>query len=201
MRNRNEFQGARYEIATAAIIARAGFGIKFLDDTLKKERHCEFIATHKYTGIEIGVEAKSRHRKGVIHQEGEFNYNARMKGDVNKIYNKARTQKPENLPYAIFIDVNLPPTPNISWDKKPWVSDIMRMQDRHGTPTVEKPDPYNLLAITNFSYYYAGNEGITPSGEYLLVISKYSEVNLSNPQILYAIAESIQRYSYIPTEV
>jgi hypothetical protein len=81
LRDRNQYQGVRYEIEVAAIIARAGFDIIFLDDKVKGQKHCEFIAKHKVTGAEIGIEAKSRHRRGIIHVPGDFEYNAQVQGE------------------------------------------------------------------------------------------------------------------------
>jgi hypothetical protein len=60
LRDRVQFQGARYEIAIASNFVRAGFDIELLDEKVKKEKHCEFIAKHKRTGTEVYVEAKSR---------------------------------------------------------------------------------------------------------------------------------------------
>ncbi len=55
---REQFQGARYEIAAAAIIVRAGYRIAWLADTSRKLP--EFIARHDGSDVEIAVEAKSR---------------------------------------------------------------------------------------------------------------------------------------------
>lgn len=54
------FQGARYEVLIAAIFARAGFEIEWIDDDNASGKHPEFIATHKITGKKVGVETKSR---------------------------------------------------------------------------------------------------------------------------------------------
>jgi hypothetical protein len=48
LRDPREFQGARYEVAVAAICARLDCEIRFLneDEKLQGEKHVEFIATH-----------------------------------------------------------------------------------------------------------------------------------------------------------
>lgn len=201
LKDRQQFQGVRYEIAVAAIIARAGFEITFLDDVVKDQMHCEFIAKQKGTGIEIGVEAKSRHRTGVLHEKGEFDYTDDVRGDVRRLFKKARSQKPENIPYIIFIDLNLPSTPNVPLNKKPWFDDINKMLDKYGTPSAENLDPFNALFLTNFSYHYGGNEGIAPQGEFSVYLSQFPEFPLNEPQVLNEIWESLRRYSYIPKEV
>jgi len=60
LKDTHEFHGVRYKVALAAIIARAGFDIEFLDDIHKSEAHCEFIATHREAGQNIGVEERFR---------------------------------------------------------------------------------------------------------------------------------------------
>jgi len=49
LKDRMGFQGVRYEIAVAAIMARSDFEITFLDDRVKSQKHCEFIATDRQT--------------------------------------------------------------------------------------------------------------------------------------------------------
>ena len=45
LKDRRAFQGARYEVAVAAIFARMQYKIEWVEDTSKK--HCEFIARHE----------------------------------------------------------------------------------------------------------------------------------------------------------
>lgn len=200
LKDKVDFQSVRYEIAVAAIMARAGFDIEFLDDKIKSEKHCEFIAKHKNSGIEIGVEAKSRRRKGVLNESGEYNYNMDIRGDMWFLFKKARSQKADGLPFLIFIDMNIRPTPDIPLDSKPWNKDIVKMVSDYGEATEERPDPYNALILTNYSFYYTGQEEM-PSGEYFFVISKVPETKLVDSTILDEVFESVHCYSRIPEEV
>src|SRR5258708_10830689 len=75
LRDAAAFQGARYEVAVASLFARANFEIELLDESVKLAKHCEFTAKHKYTGTEVYVEAKSRVRRGVLHEPGNFDEN------------------------------------------------------------------------------------------------------------------------------
>lgn len=201
LRDIKQFQGARYEIAVASVITRAGFNIDFLDDKVKTKKHCDFIAKHKSKATIIGVEAKSRHRKGILHEEGKFDYETDIKGDIDNLFKKARLQKPLKIPYIIFIDLNLPSTSQIPLDKKPWINDIKTMLNNYGTPSEENPDPFNALILTNISYHYGGNEGAPPEGEFILILTKHPEVHLNEPQILTEILERLKKYSFIPEEV
>ena len=201
LKNKNEFQGARYEVAVAAIIARAGFDITFLDYKIKTKKHCEFIAKNKYSQVKIGVEAKSRRRKGVLHEDGDIDYSAIIKGDVERLFRNACAQKPEGFPYLIFIDLNAKPTPEIPFSKKPWMSDMKLMLDKRGTPSKSDPDLFNAIAVTNFAYYYAGNTNIAPPGEFLFIMTKYPKDPCEDNMGIKEIYESLQRYSHIPEEV
>lgn len=201
LRNNREFQGARYEVAVAAIIARAGFEITFLDKDMKQEKHCEFIAKHKLSNIEIGVEAKSRHRKGVLNEDGDYIANNEQGGNVWRLFREARTQKPIDIPFLIFIDMNIPPTPNIPTQDKVWVKDVMKMVNDCGLATPSKPDPFNASIFTNYAYYYTGNSGNAPSGEYCVCISNCPETTLMNKSVLNEIIDSVSRYGQIPDEV
>jgi len=200
IRKHREFQSARYEIAVAAIMLRSGFEIHFLDELAVSEKHCEFIATHKDTKIRIGVEAKSRVRSGVLHEKGEFNYLQDWRGILDLI-RRAKKQKPAGLPFFIFVDVNLPPSPGVPIDKKPWIADLKRVIEELGTPSPDNPEPFTALVPTNFSHHYGSMEGKTFRGESGLILSLYPENPLLHLGIIDVIMETLNRYDQIPDEV
>lgn len=201
LKNSNTFQGARYEIAVAAVIARAGFAITFLDDKLKSVRHCEFIAKHKQNGQEIGVEAKSKVRAGILNEQGEAEVDKELRANVQSLFRKARTQKPDGLPYLIFIDINLPSTSGVPLTDKPWFKDINDMLDNYYSRFSSTSDPFNALIFTNYSYHYGGNEGAAPSGEFAVYPTPSPETPIKDARILDCIIESLNRYPQIPKEV
>lgn len=88
LRDLEQFQGARYEILTASLFAHCGFQIEFITDTSK--RNPEFFA-HK-DGERIGVEAKSRHRAGVLNRRGEFDREA--PAEIKRLCEDAAGQNP-----------------------------------------------------------------------------------------------------------
>lgn len=75
LRDLQQFQGGRYEILTASLFARCGFEIEFIEDSSK--RNPEFIA--EKDGERIAVEAKSRHRAGVLNERGAFRETRRLR--------------------------------------------------------------------------------------------------------------------------
>lgn len=200
LKNRNEFQGARYEVAVAAIIARAGYDISFLDDTARIEKHCEFIAKNKYSAEEIGVEAKSRRRRGILHEGGQPDTVALIRGDVNGLFRKACSQATADMPFLIFIDLNVLPTPDVPTNQKPWLNDVGTMLEGYNQVSQESPDVFNALALTNFSYYYTGDAEAS-EGEYALIVSPHPRVPCKNLDGIHEIRESLQRYSHIPLEI
>lgn len=202
IKNNKEFQGARYEIAVAAILARAGFEITFLDEQSIKTKHCEMIAKHKKLSEEIAVEAKSRHRKGVLNEDGVSSDIETIKGDVEKLIKDACSQKPGNMPFFIFIDVNVNPAiEQLPLEEKQWIKDVKTMLNRYGEPTLEKPTPFNSLIFTNFAYYYGGGLKEAPSGEVYMKNSPFPEVQCKNPMIFDEIWKSLTMYAEIPNEV
>ena len=78
LKHSDQFQGARYELFAAATALRAGFDLHFEDESDGRSKHPEFIATHIATGQKVAIEAKSRHRDGVLGRLGRT-----PKGDVS----------------------------------------------------------------------------------------------------------------------
>ena len=169
LKDRVAFQGARYEVAIAAIFVRLGFEIEWIND--KTARHYEFIVRGR--GLEIAVEAKSRHREGVLHQPGTVDLERAVRGDVDGLFRKALTQNLGDRPFIVFVDLNAPPTPGLQALDKPWLEDLKRMLEGYGTSSAEAPDSYSALAVTNFAYHYVA-DAISPPGESLLAICRHS---------------------------
>jgi len=104
----DQFQGARHELFAEATCLRAGFQVTHEDEKDSLTRHVEFTATHKTTGQKISVEAKSRHRRGVLGFSGFSKSNQKIKLDFSSLVRKAVRKSPPH-PLAIFLDTNLPP--------------------------------------------------------------------------------------------
>ena len=176
LRDARAYQGARYETAVAAIFARLNFEIEFLDENedLRSEKHVEFVATHRPSGQKIAVEAKSRHRAGVLNEEGEQDAADPLKGDmraVRRLFANAVEKAPKDLPFMVFIDVNAPLDPTEPFEKE-WQQQVKRWLGRFPAPTPAKPDVYNALVITNFSPHYDGDD-LARRGEWLAIWSNY----------------------------
>jgi SEC-C motif len=92
LRSHDQFSGAANELHVAAMFVRAGFDIKFEDETDRLSRHCEFTATHRKTGRSFSVEAKKQESK---------------KLRIVRLFRDALT-KDANHPRVIFIEYNSP---------------------------------------------------------------------------------------------
>ena len=169
LRNAEQFQGARYEIAIAAIFARLDCEIRWLDEdeSLHGVAHVEFEAEHRPTGQVFAVEAKSRRRRGVINEPGERDDDS-LRGDargVRRLFANAMKKPPEGVPFFVFIDVNAPLEAAV---QSRWQSDAQAWIRRLPAPTVENPDVFNSLFVTNFSPHYDGDD-VSQSGTWLEV--------------------------------
>jgi hypothetical protein len=151
LRDREAFQGVRYEILVAALFCRMGFKLEFLEDVQTK--HCEFIATHTNYELPVAVEAKSRRRQGILHESGPFDFEKSVKGDIERLYRDALTHAPGDKPFVIFIDLNAPSTASEFPDKQ-WYQDVKdRILSLH-KPSKHEPDPYSQFVVTNFAFHY-----------------------------------------------
>ncbi len=109
IKNKQQFQGARFELTVAASMIVAGFEINFEDESDRSRKHAEFIAKHP-SNIQIAVEAKSRHRNGVLgfgESSKGTSEDQTPKVAVERLINRALAKDPD-YPFFIFIDVNLP---------------------------------------------------------------------------------------------
>lgn len=198
LKNRDQYQGARYEIAIAAIFARLDCDIQFTDEN-SKSKHCEFIATHRTTGSSLAIEAKSKHRSGVLHQLGflapiEKLLSARM---IRRLFNDALEQNPKNVPFAVFIDMNAPITPNITMDEKPWVKDVKNLVNNKLSVVDPQEYPLNAAFFTNFSYHYQA-ESEAGQGEAMGIVIPHPKFPPPNPEFFGYIQGAMNHYGFVP---
>jgi len=193
LKHPQEFQGAKYELAVAGLFVRAGFTIEWIDDATR--RRPEFIATHKTTRERLVVEAKSRRRSGVLGRAGAPPVEA-IKADLDRLLHAALQKATDGLPYAIFIDANLPPL-GVPGAPPPWIGDVQRMIERRvASPT--EPDPYVGVVVTNYSWHYAGNTAVAGQSDSLLVLPRYPRVPLRDERTIRLLFDAAQQYGFVP---
>ncbi len=108
LKDRKQFQGARYEVFVTASFIKGGFYIEFEDESDQKTSHCEFIATHKPSGKRYSVEAKSRHRPGYLGQDGTPRSNDNIRLRIGNLLRSALKKEAAHT-RIVFIDINMPP--------------------------------------------------------------------------------------------
>jgi len=162
LKNKDQFQGARYELYVTASFIKAGFNIQLEDESNRTSSHCEFLATHKETNNKYSVEAKSRHRPGFLGQKGEPQDLGQIKFRIGQLLNDA-LKKHADFARIIFIDVNMPPEEErnfkISWFN-PLVKIIGQIEVQQKKENSIKPA---FLFFTNHPYHYIGKDQIDPA--------------------------------------
>lgn len=198
LRNQREYQGARYEIMVAAIFTRLGFTINWLDEEVINEPHCEFIARHNNSGTEIAVEAKSRHRSGVLHEPGILNESSNYKGDIQRLLNRAfKKRECGKMPYIVFIDINAPFKDSEDFKDIPWIKDILNKAKLQEPNTKEKPSPWNAIYFTNFSFHYQTDKEAS-TGQNLQSLPLFPIHQVPDVSIYGGILNALHYYGDIP---
>jgi SEC-C motif-containing protein len=191
LKRSDQFQGARYELSAATHCIRAGFDLEHEDETDRSTKHPEFVAQHIATGQKIAVEAKSRHRPGVLGQPGEMQ--EEPKAAVRRILKRALEKSPPH-PYAVFVDLNLPPTEVSDIREVPWIQELQR-ELKDAPP---EGHPYNVLMFTNYPHHYGAEAAPNPGPGYVTVLSLKPRMPVQHPKALTALCEAAETYGRVP---
>lgn len=106
LRDEDKFQGARFEAAVAAMMLASGYELQYFDEK-GPGKHPEFIATHRTTGHILAVEAKSRHRPGVMGFRRVEVAVPPVSCDIDGLLRDA-VSKDIKEPLLVFIELNIP---------------------------------------------------------------------------------------------
>jgi hypothetical protein len=196
LKHKDQFQGARYELFAAATCIRAGYKIEFEDESDKTKRHPEFIATHTETQQIVAVEAKSRHPPGYLGFPGE--QQSVVKAGVKRLLADALA-KVTAYPFVIFVDLNLPPSPEQLFEK-PWYEELKKTVDQIGKPAEEGKDLFNLILFTNHPHHFATETESDPAKDTLSVFSQHPRVAVKSPEAFAAIHNAALQYGNLPND-
>jgi SEC-C motif len=195
-----QFQGARHELFAEATCLRAGFSIEREDERDRANRHAEFTAVHTKTGQKVSVEAKSRHRPGVLGFPGVAQPHEKLSLRFGELINDAIKKNPQH-PLVVFIDTNLPMrAADRLLGRDPKAVELAptrlmrglleRIRKEHGGV-----DPYSMLIFTNHPHHFAAAEEHDPP----MHLSCWMPQNPgARPEALIAIANASSLYSNIP---
>jgi hypothetical protein len=194
LKNTEQFQGARHELFAEATCYRGGFTVQHENEKDVSTRHAEFTAKHIVTGQLLSIEAKSRHRAGVLGRPG--NVEERPSFTFARLINDAVDKRPTH-PLVIFLDTNLP---------SKWAGRVLRPQagnllSRPMQILLEEikkehddKDPYCMLIFSNHPHHYAIHDQ-DPHHDLLSVVSQQPQANLAALRSLH-IAASL--YGNVP---
>lgn len=195
--DKREFQGVRYEIAVAALMTKAGMKVQFVYHPDKK--HHDLKAFDEKTKTTLAIEAKSRRRRGGLHEPGTPDPNRIKRGDVASLVEQALEQNPSGFPFVVYVDVNVPHEPGIAVEERPWFKDVWADMQSLGKPTPDHPDEFSAIFITNFWHHWSG--GALSSGpEYLHIVS-FCPRHPIPVDLVGRLMAAVQNYSFVPRQV
>jgi hypothetical protein len=194
LRDAEQFQGARYEVAVAAVFARTGYEIEWITATDRKLP--EFIARHPRTKTEVAVEAKSRHRPGVLGRKGQTPPAASLTVDVAELMRRALTKEAEGRPFVVCLDLNLPTAQERSLEK--WTKLLHeKVLAEHGMEATGEPDPFAAVFVTNYSWHW---DGENPAGDPIQIATLSHSAAASLPRNEFdLLAEALFQYGDVPS--
>ncbi len=197
LRDRQKFQGARHEVFAASLLVMAGFELTVVDETDNKRKHPEYIAKFRRTGEEIAVEAKSKHRIGILAAEGTAPRDPdrlRLQRLLEDAFAKAEDI---TLPLLVFVDLNVPamgaPTPDATW-----INEITEDIQKALPVNANGKDPFAALVVSNQPYQRAANDEPRYQHECHLVISKKPKMGVRDAACLMALREASFKYANVP---
>ena len=195
LRDEQQFQGARYEIAVAGLVCRAGFEIKWINNLGK---HCEFVGKHKVTGEKAAFEAKSHHRDGVLGRDGKFNAEMAKIKIINHVKEALQQTTTEDMPLVVFDDLNLPITSGVPLNEKKWFKEIENHLEKYGFLKDPEYKRCAVLMVTNFSWHF--HYDIPPEQNELVAhFHQGNKYSLRMDTILQYLDLSAKQYGFVPT--
>ena len=194
------FQGARHELFAEATCIRAGFTIEREDEQDGSRRHAEFTALHKATGQRISVEAKSKHRPGLMGRPGQPEPHDRIRLRFGGLINDAVRKNPAH-PLVIFLDTNLPfsaadrlLTPQSGNAPSRLLNKLLdQVKKEHGGK-----DPYSMIVFTNHPHQYAAKDEKDPKKHLYSIVS--DDTYVPNVEALLSLHQAVTLYGNIPNK-
>jgi hypothetical protein len=198
MKDRKNYQGARYELHIISCLLRSGYKLKYENEADGKTRHVELHAIDKRTAEVMAVEAKSRHRNGIIDFYSKSQLDSASLG-IRRLIADAMT-KPTTAPYYLFIDVNLGVIPLNEFYMK-YRDEICSIIDSlENKYDGESGSPISGYFITNNPTHYIGENPVPPdSGFNIYIEGKNPRNNRCSREFIFNVLAGLKMQSSIPT--
>jgi uncharacterized protein YchJ len=206
LKDPGQFQGSRYEIFVTASFVKAGFDIEFEDESDKTKSHCEFAAKFKSSGKKYSVEAKSRHRPGLLGQKGPRINNDEIRLRIGKLLRSALKKEAYHT-RIVFIDINMPPEEGELFERRWFKGLINEISKVEKEEFDNKPTPPAYLIFTNHPYHYVGDEDQEPGKNFLMTAINMESFKTNVPENarifdfpVYRLWESINIHTKVPSD-
>lgn len=200
LRNKQQFQGARFELCVTASMIVAGFEINFEDEGDVSRKHPEFLARDS-AGLKIAIEAKSRHREGVLEYKappGQLGKGQSPKVAVEGLIRKALAKEP-GMPYFIFIDVNLPYADE-NYHGNPWFKEMSETVKKLRQEWAPGTFPANAIFFCNDPTYQEPERVPEGNNFWCYEVPVDDPKQPLDPGISIQVAQSIIKRTNIPNE-
>jgi len=145
----DQFLPAYYETSVFGALVRAGFELKFEDETDSSTTHCEVTATFRRSGKKFSVEAKMRQA-------------STASVDIGRQIKKALRKKAIHA-RIVFAEINIPELPNDNQqvDSLQKILDDIRKRESEML-TATEPLPSAYVVITNHPFLYFTDKSVKP---------------------------------------
>ncbi len=156
---------------------------------------------HKATGQRISVEAKSKHRPGLLGQPGQAEPHDKIRlRRFGELINKAVRKNPP-YPLVIFLDTNLPfraadrlLTPQSGNAPSQLLNRLLDLvKKEHGGK-----DPYSMIVFTNHPHHYAAKDEKDPKKHLYSIVS--DDTHVPNFEALLSLHHAVTLYGNIPNK-
>lgn len=199
LKDPSQFQGARYELFAAATLIRAGFTITHEDERDGTRRHPEFTATHRGLGETVAVEAKSRHRRGVLGQPAPVGQTSPtdLKAGVRSLLLDA-FGKATDHPYVVFLDVNLPPEAEGIVFPPRYLVEVLEDLDGEIEAFPDEPTRYTQVVLTNHPFHYGEDQGVSSMPQTYSLASRRPSKPFRDERTWLLIQDAAEKHAEIP---
>jgi hypothetical protein len=197
LKRRDQFQGARYELFVAATMIRAGYKIHFEDESDPSSRHPEFFAEHPVSKEKIAIEAKCRHRPGILGMAGIRQPIENLKIGLHRELNKAAL-KAGDYPLIAFVELNLPKE-RLRIDDASWQGEIRESISQIGVGSLGKW-PFAHIIVSNLPHHYGLETQPDPNRLFYVSDLINPKNSIKTPDVIAGIEDSLHRYKNCPTD-
>ncbi len=113
------------------------------------------------------------------------------------LFADALRQNPGDRPFAVFIDVNLPPQSPLPDGRPRWALDVEKIL----APYQRNPDdmaPFALLGVTNSLWHYQRGDEVARQQQSVLFAPLHSTHEIKHPETFFALLRALQQPGGIP---